>query len=138
MTRLAGCRSHGEPWPAHSPASAAPPAPMGAGAQSADAPASNIGGGDAGFTYPPRLRRYDRDCWSALVTPACAEPQDIGELLELLEASGEARAAAQLQALKRARLILQRVSTDAPTGTRVSLPAADLLVLTRYALQRLR
>ena len=127
-----------EPIPEPEPASAAPPAPMGAGVQSADASASSIGGDVVGFTYPPRLDHYEEDCWSALVTPAGAEPQTVGELLEFLETSGEARAAAQLQALKRSRLILQRVSTEAPIGTRVSLPAADLVVLTRFALQRLR
>lgn len=136
--RLAGSLSHGDwlnetfTFPA---ASAAPPA-HGGGAASADAPPPVASGAaSTGFTLHPA----DTSVWAALTQPegyGC--PQDMGELLAALAASPELRSAALLRSMERLRDVLDQLPTHAPLDHQLTVPAADLLVLVRALLNRLR
>jgi hypothetical protein len=136
--RLAWDRSHGEPLETITfpMASAAPPSPMGAGEQSADATAAVGGGADGGFS----LADGELSGWDLLVVPngSCSAPSDLQELVEALAAGPEFRSAALLRAMERFRDVLDQLPVHTALDATVQVSAGDLLVLTRALLQRLR
>ncbi len=131
---LAGERSHGEPFTADDPRQGSPPT-----AVAVDGPGV-AGAGPTGAS-DPHLRSLqmalDGSAWARLVGVR-QYPADLAELAELLEATPVVRSTALLFALERSRLALEGVISSAPPETPVEITAADLLVLTRAVMTRLR
>jgi hypothetical protein len=136
--KLAGDRSHGEDWESITFPRRAdpPPASGGVGNFGADATAADTGGGVGSFT----LRDGELSGWDLLVMPdGCnAAPTDLQELVEALAAGPEFRSAALLRAMERFRDALDQLPGHTPIETGVTVAAADLLVLVRALLGRLR
>jgi hypothetical protein len=85
----------------------------------------------------PTPLELDGSAWERLV--ACDhDPGDIAELIELLEVNPTVRSSALMFALRRSQELLEQVACSAPPQTPVPIAAADLLVLTRAAMARLR
>jgi len=106
------------------------------GDNSADATAAVSGGADGGFSFPTAID-LDGSAWDRLVASNVA-PQDLAELIELLEVNPTVRSTALMFALSRSRELLEQVPSTSPLQATVAVPAADLLVLVRAAMARLR
>jgi hypothetical protein len=65
-------------------------------------------------------------------------PQDLAELMEMLEINPTFRSTALMFALDRGRKVLETVVSSAQPETTVEIAAADLVVLVRAAMARLR
>ena len=116
-------------------ASAAPPAPMGAGATSADATAAI--GGDGGFSLPSKP--VDDSAWCAVIEADQPEPVgDIRHLEHLLQTNKQAEGAALFQTLHRLREALAtQLTRDSDAEAPVMITAMDAVLLSRLLLKRL-
>ncbi len=114
---------------AHVMGSAAPPAPLGAGAESAEPPAIN-GGIDG-------LSLEGASAWDVIAGQG-QMLSDLREFMDTVEAHPEMRAAATLQALGRIREALKQVSEMSDADELVPLTLQDVALLTRQLLSRLR
>ena len=138
--RVAGDRSHGDPFGLETftiPRNGGPPiceaVPLGAG------PGAGVvepSGASAPMPCPTQLE-LDGSAWDRLVATNIA-PGDLGELIELLEVNPTVRSTALMFALARSREVLEQVVSSMPPETPITISAADLLVLTRAAMARLR
>jgi len=147
VTDLQWARSHGEvdagarsaPETVQTltfPRQADPPLDGGAGTSAGDLAAA---GGCSGFPIPESLHPDQQSLWALLIQPeGHGEPQDLGDLLQVLASSGEFRSAALLRSMERLRDSLDQLPPHAPLDQPVMVAAADLLVLTRALLSRLR
>ena len=97
-----------------------------------------VHGGVAAESLPP-LRDGEESIWDLLTQPdGCGHPQDLSDLLTALAASPELRSAALLRALERFRDALDQLPGHTPLEQPVTIAAADLMVLVRALLGRLR
>ena len=96
----------------------------------------------AGASAPlpcPSLLDHEASIWALLTQPdGHGQPQDLSDLLTVLAASPELRSAALLRSMERFRDQLDRLPGRAPLDQPVTIAAADLMVLTRALLGRLR
>ena len=136
---LIGSISHGD-WLTDDatftiPRRADPPSASGGVALGADDTATSSGGVAGGFT----LREGEASIWGLLTQPdGCAQPQDLSDLLTALAVSPELRSAALLRGLERFRDQLDQLPGHTPLEQPVTVAAADLMVLVRALLGRLR
>ena len=87
----------------------------------------------------PPLLDHEASIWALLTQPdGHGQPQDLSDLLTVLAASPELRSAALLRSMERFRDQLDRLPGRAPLEQPVTIAAADLMVLTRALLGRLR
>jgi hypothetical protein len=131
---LAGERSHGEPFTADALRQGSPPT-----AVAVDGPGvAAVGPAGASGPHLCSLQMsLDGSVWDRLVGIR-QDPGDMAELIELLEVAPVVRSTALMFALERSRLALEGIVSSAPTETPVEITAADLLVLTRAVMARLR
>lgn len=138
--RLDGSLSHGDWLPGdtftiHRQADP-PTSDGGTGTSAGDCAA---GGGTSGFSNPESLHPDQQSLWALLTQPeGHGEPQDLGDLLQMLASSGELRSAALLRSMERFRDQLDQLPPHAPLDQPVTVAAADLLVLARALMSRLR
>jgi hypothetical protein len=138
--RLAWDRSHGDPFeletftfPRHGDPPACEAVPRGAGPGAGVVEPS----GALAPTPCPSQLELDGSAWDRLVAANIA-PGDLGELIELLEVNPTVRSTALMFALARSRELLEQVASSAPIDAPLTIGAADLIVLTRAAMARLR
>ena len=138
---LAGTISHGDWLDAGTisfPRSGDPPSIVSAGA----GPGGNGEAEPSGASAPmpcPSLLDHEASIWALLTQPeGHGEPQDLSDLLTVLAASPELRSAALLRSMERFRDQLDRLPGRAPLEQPVTIAAADLMVLVRALLGRLR
>ncbi|MEY4359797.1 MAG: hypothetical protein RLZZ631_1283 [Cyanobacteriota bacterium] len=138
--RVAGDRSHGDPFELETskiPRNGGPPiceaVPLGAGPGAGVAEPS---GASAPTPCPTQLE-LDGSAWDRLVATNI-HPQDLAELVELLEINPTVRSTALMFALSRSREVLEQVVSSASVAEPLVIGAGDLIVLTRAAMARLR
>ena len=141
MTELQWSRSHGDSDPVETltiPRSGDPPAVAAAAAGPGAGEAAAVDGGVTAAKTPP-LEPWEQSAWELLVEPegAC-QPQDLADLVRVLDESPELRSAALLRSLERARDVLERLPGHSPADTPVELYAGDVLSMLRSLLSRLR
>ena len=153
VTPLDWDRSHGEVDPPSPEVSAEPepiPEPEEHPAALGDPPSvaaatAGPGAGEAepsGASVPmpcPPLLDHEASIWALLAQPdGHSQPQDLSDLLTVLAASPELRSAALLRSMERFRDQLDQLPGRAPLDQPITIAAADLMVLTRALLGRLR
>jgi hypothetical protein len=79
----------------------------------------------------------DGSAWRRLIAND-HQPQDLDELIELLEINPRTRSAALMFAMERGRKVLEQVASSTAPEATVEIAAADLLVLIRASMARLR
>ena len=139
--RLAGSISHGDWLDAGTisfPRSGDPPSVAAATA----GPGGNGEAELAGASAPlpcPSLLDHEASVWEQLIEPeGHGEPQDLSDLLTVLAASPELRSAALLRSMERFRDQLDQLPGHTPLEQPITIAAADLTVLVRALLGRLR
>ena len=87
----------------------------------------------------PQWRESEPSAWEAVVDPEMhGSPDDVHALVQRLEESPEARSAALMSSMERARQTLLDHSSSTAIDKPVELPIADLVVMSRALLSRLR
>lgn len=132
MTDLQWDRSHGDVETVVIPRQADPPLSGGVEHHSAGDAAVSHGGAD-GFPLAPE----SRSAWDVVCNQGVMLAP-LREHLEDLEENPALRAAAVLRALERGRDALMQVDENAELDAPVTVLAADLALLLRQLLQRLR
>lgn len=154
VTPLDWERSHGEvdpspevlvepaaepiPEPEEHPAALGDPPSVAAATAGPGAGEAEPSGASVPMPCPPLLD-HEASIWALLTQPdGHGQPQDLSDLLTVLAASPELRSAALLRSMERFRDQLDQLPGRAPLDQPVTIAAADLMVLTRALLGRLR